>query len=129
MAQPLKSSPAFDVLEGEFWRDGWTSPRLTLEVGPEKSERVVRVTVTNPYFNGAYLRNRITVRVDGETAFEDLVFGGHGVRVEHTAAARAPLLVEIESEASLEPDELDERLRGLWLKLEQKAVAKPPAKA
>jgi hypothetical protein len=124
MARAIRPRPEVEVIDGQLWPDGWTTPQLAIEVAPEPAERLVRVTVTNPWFNTTYLRNRLTVRLDGETAFDDLVFAGHGVRIERTAAAKAPLLIEVASEASLEPDPLDDRARGVWLKLEQKAVEK-----
>ncbi len=124
MARALKPAPDFEVLDGALAPDHWATPTLALELRPEPRDRTVRATITNPHFNTAYLRNRVTLALDGETAFADLLFAGHGVRVERFVPAKAPLLLELSSEASLEPDALDDRARGVWLKLEQTAVEK-----
>jgi hypothetical protein len=124
MARALKPHPEFEVLDGALWPDAWTTPRLALELAPEARDRMVRVTITNPHFNTAYLRNTVRLVLDGETAFSDLVFAGHGVRVERLVLAKAPLLIELTSEATLEPDALDDRARGVWLKLSHKPVEK-----
>ena len=124
MARALKPAPEHEVLDGALSPDRWATPTLALELKPEAADRTVRATITNPHFNTAYLRNRVTLTLDGETAFDDLMFAGHGVRVERFVPAKAALLLELSSEASLEPDALDDRVRGVWLKLEHKAVEK-----
>jgi hypothetical protein len=124
MPAALKSTPDFDVIEGVYWPDRWTTPAVALELHPVARARTVRITVTNPHFNGAYLRNKVRLLLDGEAAFADLMFPGHGVRVEREVPARSSLLVELASEATLAPDPLDDRSRGVWLSLSQKAVEK-----
>jgi len=124
MAQALKSPPQFEVLDGELWQDQWTTPALALEVKPESRDRLLRLTITNPHFNTAYLRNTVKLTLDGEVVFSDLMFAGHGLRVERFVPAKAPVLLELSSEATLEADPLDDRSRGVWLKLEHREPAK-----
>ena len=120
----LKSAPELEVLDGALWPDHWATPALALELKPAARNRTLRITITNPHFSTAYLRNKVRLVLDGEVAFDDLMFGGHGVRVERLVPAKSALLLELSSEASLEPDALDDRARGVWLKLEQREVAK-----
>jgi hypothetical protein len=120
----LKPAPELEVLDGALWPDHWATPVLALEVKPAARNRTMRITITNPHFNTAYLRNTVRLTLDGEAAFADLMFAGHGVRVERFMPAKSALLVELSSEAALEPDALDDRSRGVWLKLEQREVAK-----
>ena len=124
MVRALKPAPELEVLDGALSPDHWTTPALALELKPEPRDRTVRLTITNPHFNTAYLRNRVTLTLDGETAFADLLFAGHGVRVERFVAAKEPLLLELTSEATLEPDPLDDRPRGVWLKLSHREAEK-----
>lgn len=124
MARAIKSAPEFEVLDGALSPDHWTTPTLAVQLAPAPLDRTISATITNPHFNTAYLRNRVTVTMDGATAFADLLFAGHSVRVERFVPAKEGLLIELASEASLEPDALDPRARGVWLKLGQKAVKK-----
>lgn len=124
MARAIKSTPEVEVLDGALSPDRWTTPTIAVQVAPEPRDRTVSATITNPHFNTAYLRNRVTLTMDGETAFADLLFAGHSVRVERFVPAKEALLIELASEASLEPDALDPRARGVWLKLGQKAADK-----
>ena len=119
-----KPAPEVEVLDGALWPDHWATPSLALVLKSQPRDRLVRATITNPHFNTAYLRNKVRLVLDGETAFDDLMFAGHGVRVERFVPARSPLLVELVSEASLEPDALDDRARGVWLKLENREAEK-----
>jgi hypothetical protein len=118
----LKPRPDFETLEGTLPSDHWATPRLALQLAAAPADRVIRAVVTNPHHATAYLRNRVRIAVDGRTVFDDMLFAGHGVEVEHHAPAKAPVLFELESEASLAPDPIDGRNRGVWLNLIQRAA-------
>ena len=121
----LKSSPEFEALEGALSPDRWTTPRLALQLSPAPAERVIRAVITNPHHSTAYLRNRVRVAIEGRTVFDDILFAGRGVSVEHLAPAKAPVLIEVESQATLSPDAIDGRSRGVFLDLIQSAALQP----
>jgi hypothetical protein len=120
----LKPRPDLEVLDGALTADDWATPMLAVQLRAEPVDRIIQARISNPHFNTAYLRNRVTVTIDGQAVFDDMLFAGHGLKVEHRAPARAPVLIEVSSEASLEPDALDNRSRGIWLKLIQKEPEK-----
>lgn len=109
--------PKLEVLSGAFHEDHWLSPSAAILVTPGAERRTIRGVLWNPYFNPQYLRNRVMVTVDGERVFHDLVFAGGALRIERDLAPREELLLEIESEAAMDADPLDDRPRGMRLKL------------
>jgi hypothetical protein len=111
--------PAFEVLDGELHGDGWTSQRLAVRFPKEKSDRVIKASIRNPGFNEAYLRNTLTVSFDGQQVFCDVLFAGQGVQVDQRLPAGEEILLELHSEACLLPDALDQRERGVILKLSE----------
>lgn len=119
---PKSSTPAYEVVSGELHKDHWSSRQLELRLDPEPQARIVRVTVWNPYFNRDYLNNLIKVRLDGRGVFSEKLHPASSAVVEYELPAGEPLNIEIESEASLMPDPLDPRERGIIVKLGQEAV-------
>ena len=120
----LKPRPDLEVIEGALGADDWATPVLAVQLKAEPVDRLIEARITNPHVSTAYLRNRVTVAIDGQTVFDDMLFAGHGLKVDHLAPARAPVLIELTSETSLEPDALDNRSRGVWLKLTQQEPEK-----
>ena len=114
MADPI---PAFEALEGELRDDGWTTRRLALRFPKAKGDRVLKLTLRNPGFNEAYLRNTVRLSVDGTEVFADILFAGQGVVIEQPLPGGVEMLLELDSEAYMVPDVLDQRERGVILRL------------
>lgn len=120
---PKSSTPAFEVLSGELHKDNWASRQVSLRLLPERQARTIRVSVWNPYFNRAYLNNLVKVRLDGRGVLSEKLHPATSAVVEYELPAGEPLEVEIESEASLAPDPLDPRERGVIVKIGQEPLA------
>jgi hypothetical protein len=102
MAEEEGRAPAFEVITGALHDDGWATRKLALRVLQASKARTLRITVRNPAFNGAYLRNPVTIRIDDEAVFSDLMFAGPGLlRRPRTGGDRAAGGVKRANEAAL----------------------------
>lgn len=111
--------PKNEVLFGAHYDDDWISPSVAINISPAAERRTIRIFIWNPYFNTQFMRNRLSVVIDGHKVFHDLIFAGSALRLEHEMRARDELLIEIESEAELGYDPLDSRERGVIVRLRQ----------
>jgi hypothetical protein len=112
--------PNLQLLDGRLAGDGWTTRTLALLVEPAGKARVIKAVLRNPHYNGAYLRNEVSVALDGEEVFAGVVFAGESVTIERPLPARQELLLELKSEAWMAPDVFDDRERAVILKLTER---------
>lgn len=106
-----------EIIEGKYHDDGWLSPRVQLTLKPSKTGPLT-VAVWNPDLNRNYYRNEVLIRL--ETGREDVrrpltlsfaEMGSASVDVKKGT----PVTVTVESSSVMQPDDLDQRLRGVKL--------------
>lgn len=118
MAEPVR--PNLQVLDGSLHADGWATRALAVLIEPAGKARVIKAVLRNPHYNGGYLRNAVSVALDGEEVFAAVIFAGETVTLERSLPARQELLLELMSEAWMAPDVFDDRERAVILKLTER---------
>lgn len=123
------ASPLVELLdyEGRLYADGWISSEFSFRIRALADIDSMTLKLWNPDFANRYLHNRLTITVGDVTRISPSLYPAQLVTFDHVLELREGRSrdIKIVSEQFCEPDELDQRERGVVF---VEAAFAPPAR-